>query len=257
MKKVALVTGGSSGIGRAVVHAFESHGWKVRSFSRRDGVDITDAAAVSAAVARLVEEEGRIDALVNNAGIGVFGAAEEASLDDVRRQMDVNFVAAASLVQKALPQMRKQGFGRIVNVASLAAAFPLPYQSFYSASKAALLAWTRALDGEVSRFGVRAVAVCPGDVRTGFTDARSCVGNSEDGAASPYAAQVKRALEKASKSERGGQTPETVANCIYACVTSKNPPLVVTPGAGLAWLERFSRILPRSLVSKLVARIYA
>ena len=254
MKKVALVTGGSSGIGRAVVHLFEGNGWKVRSFSRREGVDITDAVAVSAAVKRLVDEEGRIDVLVNNAGIGVFGAAEETSIDEVRRLMDVNFVAATSIVQKVLPQMRKQGAGRIVNIASLAAAFPLPYQSFYSASKAALLAWTRALDGEVSRFGVRAVAVCPGDVRTGFTDART---RSGEASSSCYAAQVDRALEKASKSERGGQTPEKIAKCVYFCATAKRPPLVVTPGAGLAWLERVSRVLPRSLVSKLVERIYA
>ena len=254
MKKVALVTGGSSGIGRAVVRLFESHGWKVRSFSRREGVDITDAGAVADAVKRLVEEEGRIDVLVNNAGIGVFGAAEETSIDDVRRLMEVNFVAAASIVQDVLPQMRRQGGGRIVNIASLAASFPLPYQSFYSASKAALLAWTRALDGEVSRFGVHAVAVCPGDVRTGFTDARTCSGKTSSGC---YAAQVERALEKASKSERGGQSPETVAKCVYSCATAKRPPLVATPGAGLAWLERVSRILPRALVSKLVARIYA
>lgn len=254
MDKVALVTGGSSGIGRATVDVFRAHGWKVHSFSRREGVDITDASAVAAAVGRVMEEEGRIDALVNNAGFGIFGAAEEASMDEVRRLMEVNFVAAASLVQTVLPQMRRQGGGRIVNVASLAASFPLPYQSFYSASKAALLAWTRALDGEVSRFGVRAVAVCPGDVRTSFTDARR---HTEKTAANCYAEQVERALEKASKSERGGQSPDVVAKCIYSCATAKNPPLVTTPGFGFAWLERVSRLLPRSLVSKLVARIYA
>ena len=254
MDNVALVTGGSSGIGRAAVDVFRAHGWKVFSFSRRDGVDITDAAAVAAAVGRIVEGEGRIDALVNNAGVGIFGAAEETSIEDIRRIMEVNFIAAASLVQAVLPQMRRQGGGRIVNVASLAASFPLPYQSFYSASKAALLAWTRALDGEVSRFGIHAVAVCPGDVRTGFTDARTCAGGT---GSKCYAAQVERALDKASKSERGGQSPEIVANCIYSCATLKNPPLVVTPGAGLAWLERVSRILPRALVSRLVARIYA
>ena len=137
---------------------------------------------------------------------------------------------------------------------SSTASFPLPYQSFYSASKAALLVWTRALDGEVSRFGVRAVAVCPGDVRTGFTDARTRTSPSASGC---YDEHVERALAKASKSEREGQFPETIAKCVYSCATARNPPLVVTPGVGLAWLERASRILPRSLVSKLIARIYA
>ena len=254
MDKVALVTGGSSGIGLATVDVFRNHGWKVRSFSRREGVDVTDASAVSAAVGRIVAEEGRIDALVNNAGMGIFGAAEKTPMEDVRRIMEVNFVSAALLAQTVLPQMRIQGGGRIVNVASLAASFPLPYQSYYTASKAALLAWTRALDGEVSHFGIHAVAVCPGDVRTGFTDARTCADKNVSGC---YAAHVSRALGKASKSERGGQSPDVIANCIYSCATAKNPPLVTTPGAGLAWLERVSRILPRSLVSKLIARIYA
>ena len=131
--------------------------------------------------------------------------------------------------------------------------FPLPFQSFYSASKAALVSWTRAVSGEVSRFGIRVSAVCPGDVRTGFTAARRFDGKGD----SEYGGAVSRALAKAEASERIGCEPEVVARTIFRQATARHPRIVVTAGAGMASLDVLSRFLPRSLVSRLVSRIYA
>ena len=252
-RRVAIVTGGSSGIGAAALAMFRAKGWNAISFSRREGVDATDRAALSAAVEKTVSDFGRIDAIVNNAGSGIFGASERADAGEVGRLFDLNFNAALALSSLAIPHMRRRGCGRIINVASAAAIFPLPFQSVYSASKAALLAWTRALDWEVRRFGIRATAVCPGDVRTGFTAARTPSLDGDD----EYGGAIAKALAKANAAENGGQDPSVAARAIVRAATCRNPPLVVVPGAGYAWLDRLSRLLPRAWVSAAVGRIYS
>lgn len=266
---VALLTGGTSGIGRSAAELFAAKGWKVYELSRREAEstdsivhlrgDLADADSLKTAVDEVLRREGRIDALVNNAGMGVFGAAETADMAAVRRQFEVNFFGAVTLVQLVLPIMRAQRQGRIVNVASCAAFFPLPYQSFYSATKAALVNWTRAVDGEVAPFGVRLCAICPGDVKTGFTDARISGDRSRTSAGDIYENAEKQALSKASESERRGQSPEVVA-CEIVRFAGKfaggRPPLVAIPGWQYAWLDRLSRLLPRTWVSRLIAKFY-
>ena len=241
--KVALITGGSSGIGLETMTLLRPYDWQVVSFSRRDGVDITDDAALDRALKRLIEEYGRIDALINNAGVGSFGKVETTEEGIYRRQFEVNFFAAVKLTQKVLPIMRKNGGGKIVNVASMAAMLPLPYQSFYSATKAALLNWSRALAGEVKKDKIRVTVVCPGDVQTGFTDAR--IEKVES-----------KALSKAERAERGGMAPHEVAREIVKFIQAKRPPLVAIPGAKYAALDRICRLLPRSWVSTLIEKFY-
>lgn len=250
--KVAIVTGSSSGIGRATSDLFRKNGWHVIGFSRREGVDVTDDQAVDAAIRRILQDYGRIDVLVNNAGVGTLGASEFLPEVDLRKQLEVNFIAVVRLTQKILPAMRSQGFGRIINIASAAVMFPLPFQSVYSATKAAVFAWSRALSGEIERFGIGVTVVCPGDIRTGFTEARtfSPLGDVV------YSGSVARALEKAAASEKGGGMPEFIARKIFSCAVASRPPLVVVPGWKYRLLDVFSRILPRGLVSKLVARLY-
>ena len=249
---VALVTGSSSGIGQAVAERFRSAGWTVVGFSRREGVDLTDDASVAAGLKLALERHGRIDVLVNNAGTGIFGVAEFARTEDIRRQFEVNFFAAVALTQKVLGIMRGQGGGRIVNVASAAALFPLPFQSYYTATKAALLAWSRSLAGEVGRLGIKVSAVCPGDVKTGFTAARTVSSAGDE----IYGGAVERALRKAAASEESGMKPESIAAEVFACATARRPPLVAVPGLGYAWLDRLARLLPRTLVSRLITRFY-
>ena len=262
-KSVVLLTGGTSGIGSAAVKRFRDSGWRVYEISRRaaggDGTpeithiqgDLTKIETLKAAVERVVEAEGRIDALVNNAGFGIFGAAETTNMDDVRRQFEVNFFGTVALTQLVLPIMRRQGGGRIINVASCAAFFPLPYQSYYSATKAALLTWARAMAGEVRQFGVEVVTICPGDINTEFGKARIIGGERT--------AEEARALQKAEASEKGGMAPVVVAKEIVRfanCNVVKRVPLVAIPGLKYAWLDRAARLLPRTWVSRLIEKWY-
>ena len=180
-KKIALVTGGTSGIGLAAVNALHEAGVTVYETSRRDARlenavhlpgDVTDEAAMARVVQEVLDREGRIDILVCCAGFGISGAVEYTELSAAKKQLDVNFFGVVNAVKAVLPQMRERGSGRIVIVSSVAGAIAIPFQTYYSVSKAALNAYVAALRSELRPYGVTATAVMPGDIATGFTDAR-------------------------------------------------------------------------------------
>ena len=274
-----LITGGSSGIGRAAATMFARRGAIVYEMSRRessdqDGVihirgDVTDPDDRCRAVKSVLSARGNIDVLVNNAGTGSFGSAETERGDIIRRQFEVNFFAAVEMTRLVLPSMREHGSGRIINVCSLAAYFPLPFQSYYSASKAALENWSRAISGELSAFNIFVTCICPGDTQTCFTAARIAADRPSDFGDSPqeksrnvYENAVNRAYSKVFKSETRGQSPEKVAAEIVRFAgdspskSGDRPPLVAIPGFGDAWIDRLARLLPRSWVSRLICRFY-
>lgn len=178
-KKVALVTGASSGIGEAAALQLLSAGYRVYGTSRRGAdagdrafpllaLDVTDDASVAAAIAQLVEREGRIDLLVNNAGVGVTGAAEESSIEQVHALFETNFHGVVRVTNAVLPIMRRQGSGRILNIGSGLGLIPAPFNAYYSATKHALEGYSESLDHEVRGFGVRIVVIEPGATRTAF-----------------------------------------------------------------------------------------
>ena len=260
--QTVLISGGTSGIGRAAAQMFLARGWRVYELSRRvEGTvqgathlaaDVTDAEACADAVARTLAEAGRIDALVNNAGVGAAGAAETMPMDEARRDMEVNFFGAVTLTRLVLPAMRAQGGGRIVNVASAAAMLPTPFQSFYAASKAALLAWGRALSGEVAPFGIKVTTVCPGDAATGFTAARR---TAKPGDA--YGGALAAATARMAQDERDGG--EEAVRAIAAAVVRAacgGGRAVVVPGWRFAALTALARLLPAGFADRLVARHY-
>lgn len=163
MNKVCLITGGTSGIGKAAARYIIRENYKVYEISRHAPdtaecehitADVTDDAAVKNAVDFIVSQEGRIDLLINNAGFGISGAAEFTDIADVKRQFDVNFFGAVRMCKAVIPVMRRQGCGRIINVGSVAGAVPIPFQSFYSATKAALSSFTMSLANEIRPFGI-------------------------------------------------------------------------------------------------------
>ena len=171
-QKVAVVTGGTSGIGRATALALKDAGCTVYELSRRaEGVeglhhisaDVTDESAVNAAVAQVIAAEGQIDILVNNAGFGISGAIEFTSTTDARSLFDVNFFGMVNMNRAVVPLMRAAGHGRIVNLSSVAAPVPIPFQAYYSATKAAVNAYTMALANELRPFGVTVCALSEGD----------------------------------------------------------------------------------------------
>ena len=177
MRKVAFVTGGSSGIGRCTAIALRQAGCVVYEFSRRDnpiegvyhiGVDVTDEAAVNSVVSRITQDCG-VSILVNCAGNGISGAVEFTELRDAKAQFEVNFFGMVNMNKAVLPYMRKQGAGRIINISSVAAVAHIPFQTYYSASKAAIESYTCCLANEVKPFGISVTCVQPGDICTGFT----------------------------------------------------------------------------------------
>ncbi|MBO7051430.1 MAG: SDR family oxidoreductase, partial [Prevotella sp.] len=185
--KTMIITGGSSGIGKATAELFAKNGYKVYELSRRNPAtpslaesgeichikcDVTDAEACNKAVEQVIAAEGKVDVLISNAGMGISGAVEFTTTEDMRRQMDVNFFGAVNITQAVLPYMRKAKKGNIIFVSSVMAAYGLPFQAFYSASKFAINGFAQALTNEVRPFNVKVAVLMPGDVKTGFTDAR-------------------------------------------------------------------------------------
>ena len=169
---IAVVTGSSSGIGSCVCSRLASRGYKVYGLSRRgvapDGceglsVDISDEKAVNDAIGTIFSKEGRIDLLINNAGMGIAGPIEFTSTEDANNIMDVNFMGQFYCTRAVLPYMRQQASGRIVFVSSVAGSMAIPYQAFYSAGKAAINAFALSLRNEVRDFGIDVCAVEPGD----------------------------------------------------------------------------------------------
>ena len=181
MQRVVVISGGSSGIGKALTELYIAQGDQVYELSRsgmdRPGlvhltVDLRQEAQIAAAIERIGREAGRIDLLLNNAGMGVSGALERTESAQARLLFDVDFFAVYLCCKYALPWLRQSTDGRIITTSSVAAVFSIPYQSFYSAAKAAVNAMTLALANEVRPFGIQVAAFLPGDVRTGFTTAR-------------------------------------------------------------------------------------
>lgn len=187
------------------------------SFAAHFSVDVTDEAAVQKAVAAVLEKEGKVDLLVNCAGFGISGAVEFTSLEDAKRQIDVNFFGMVNCTKAILPSMRKAKSGRIVNISSVAGVVPIPFQTYYSVSKAAINSYTCAVANEVAPFGVSLCAIQPGDIASGFTDARkkTLEGDTE------YGGRICKSVAVMEKDERGGMKPET-AGVYIAKIALKN-----------------------------------
>lgn len=260
MGKVVVITGASSGIGRATAGLLAREGYLVYDVSR-SGVstpelrhvtaDVTSEAQVAAAMQEICSEAGSIDILVNNAGMGISGPVEFTALADARRIFDVNFFGAFLCTKACLPYLRASG-GRIVNLSSVAAPLAIPYQAFYSATKSAINSLTLALRNEVAPLGVTVCAVMPGDARTGFTAARRKASAGDD--VYPHARHAVAAMEK---DEQNGMPPETVAAVVRKAATVPHPHPLYTAGGKYKLFVLINKLLPLSLINRLVGKIYA
>lgn len=263
--RAALITGCSSGIGEATARRLAQRGWPVYATARRIEsiehlaqagcrlltLDVTDEDSMSAAVAEVEREHGAVGALVNNAGYSQSGAIESVSMEDVRRQFETNLFGAIRMCQLALPGMRAQRFGRIVNVSSMGANFTFPGGGLYHASKYALEAVSDALRFEVAGFGVAVVVLQPGLILTRFGQAATASMDSlrpapggENG--SPYAAfnaTVAKATgdvyENALLAKLGGP-PEAVAKVVERAIGARRPRprYRITPSAHMLIAQR-------------------
>lgn len=260
--KIAVVTGGSSGIGRCAAAALRKKGCTVYELSRRDipleGVvhiyaDVTDEGSVISAISKIIDEQGKIDVVVNCAGFGISGAVEFTELEDAKRQFDVNFFGMVSINKAVLPHMRKNGKGRIVNISSVAAVAHIPFQTYYSATKAAIESYTCALANEVRPFGISVTCVQPGDICTGFTEARSKSVIGDD----VYSGRIGRSVEGMEKDEKNGMSPEKAGRYIAKIALKRAVKPIYTLGFGYKCLSVLCKLLPCRLRNWIVGLLYA
>jgi NAD(P)-dependent dehydrogenase (short-subunit alcohol dehydrogenase family) len=238
MSEVVVVTGASSGIGRACAERLSREGWTVVGASRRGTstpgwaplvMDVDDDASVAEGLGSVVAEHGQIDAVVTCAGWGLAGAVEETPIEDARDQFETLFWGTVRVVQGVLPAMRERGRGRIVLMSSIGGIVSLPFQAFYSAAKFALEGYGEALAYEVAPFAIDVTLVEPGNIRTGFTAARREVADP-GGGSSAYTAAASRAVGKMAEDESAGVDPAKVAETVLRVLGSDRPPRRVSVG---------------------------
>ncbi len=255
-----IITGASSGIGLVTARRLASEGHKVFGLSRRKlndepftsiSCDITDYAQVKKVLKEINDEVHHIDALINNAGMGISGAAEYATEEDIKRIFDVNLLALINACKEITPYLKKNGGGKIINVSSVAAVIPIPFQAYYSASKAAVLSFSYALRIELKSFNIDVSAVLPGDTKTGFTTARIKNQSGDD-----YNGRIQKSVSKMEKDEQQGMSPESVSKVINKILNKKHPPACKAIGFGYKAITLLSKILPTRLTLFIVKKLY-
>ena len=232
MKKVILITGASSGFGKISAEYLAQKGYIVYGTSRnpkeeRIGnirmlkMDVTDTTSVEAAVSTLLSEQQQIDVLINNAGMGICGALELATAEEINLQMGTNFMGTVNVCNAVIPHMRNAGGGKIINISSIGGVLGLPFQGYYSASKFAVEGYSETLSLEMRPFNIKVCLIEPGDFATNFTDSRKISQSTED---SPfYAATFQRTLNIIEHEERNGGNPILIAKAIHRIVKKKHP----------------------------------
>lgn len=266
-QKVVLITGATSGIGLACAAHLAGRGWHV--FGTRLGssagtptgsafemitMDVDDDASVQAGVDSLLAKTGRLDGVVNNAGISLMGPIEDTATDEAKAQMETNFFGVLRVCRATLPALRKQGGGHMINVSSLAAVVGLPFSGLYSASKFALEGMTESLRHETRPFGIQVVLVEPGDFRTAITSKRRTTRASETNAA--YREEFARFKVKQDQDEAQAPDPQAVANLIEAILNNPRPRLRYTVGMiGQRIVVPLKKFLPQSLFEWLFRRV--
>lgn len=262
MNKVALVTGGSSGIGLQTARALQKKGCKVYTISRNafsmQGIhhiiaDVTSAEQIEAVVAVILQKEGRLDIVVNNAGFGISGGAEFTAMDAAQRQMQVNFLGCSNVCRAVLPVMRQQGSGRIVNLSSVAAVVPIPFQAFYSASKAAINAYTMAVANEVKPYGISLCAVMPGDIKTNFTAVRQKEYTGDD----VYGGRISRSVSKMEADEQNGMSAEKAGAYIAKIALKKAVKPLYAIRIDYKLITILAKLLPGGLLNGIIRKLYA
>jgi NAD(P)-dependent dehydrogenase (short-subunit alcohol dehydrogenase family) len=262
-RPVALVTGASSGIGKAAALALADAGFQVIGTSRdtarvtaRDGVtyldlDVARDESAAAVVRQVIDRFGRLDVLVNNAGIGSAGAAEENSAAQAQAVFDVNVFGVIRMTRAVLPHMRARGSGRIINISSVLGFLPAPYGALYAASKHAVEGYSESVDHEVREHGVRVLLVEPAYTSTGF----GANAVQPDTPLPAYARQRHIADQVVAASIKDGDDPATVAKVIVTAATDPKPKLRYTAGPAAGRVATLRRIIPARAFDKQIRKL--
>jgi NAD(P)-dependent dehydrogenase (short-subunit alcohol dehydrogenase family) len=258
-QKVALVTGVSSGIGRATATALAEEGFRTFG-TMRDAtkvsqgprkvelvpLDVRDEGSIRSAVNTVLERAGRIDVLVNNAGIALIGSSEETSIEEARHLFETNFFGVLRLTQQLLPVMRSQRSGRIINISSVVGFLPAPYMAVYAASKHAIEGYSESLDHELRQFGIHVSLIEPGFTRTDLARNAPVVAQPQQ----PYSRERGLAIEAIRKAISSGDDPTQVASVVLKALRDREPRLRYQAGHEAKTLSRLKTWAPSKLVDK-------
>ena len=257
MKKTAIITGASSGIGAATVVQLLSDGWTVYACARRTErmvalakqgaitleLDVTSDASMQAVVETVLRQSTRIDALINNAGYGSYGALEDVPLEEGRQQFEVNVFGLARLTQLVLPAMRAQGAGKILNITSVGGKIYEPLGSWYHATKFAVEGLSDCLRMEVKSFGIDIIVIEPGAIKTEWSGiAQQKV--LEYSGATAYAEQAKQRAGMLAYADSIASAPQVIATTISKALKARKPKTRYAAGSGAFMILLLRRLLP-------------
>ena len=263
--QVILITGASSGFGKTTAASLVDEGYIVYGTSRKamedtDGIkmlemDLTRPESIQRGIDRILTEQGHIDILINNAGLGISGALELTTGEEIDRQMNTNFLGVVQTCKAILPVMRKAGQGTIINISSIGGLIAVPFQGYYSASKFAVEGFSEALQYEVRPFGIRVCLVEPGDFCTNFT-ANRCI--SDATLAHPdYQMAFTQTIAAIEEMERKGTHPDKLARTISRLIKKRRPPFRTKTGPiEQVLFARCKGWLPDRLVAWVVRKGY-
>jgi NAD(P)-dependent dehydrogenase (short-subunit alcohol dehydrogenase family) len=260
MSKVVLITGGSSGIGKSIGEFLHHKGFVVYGTSRNPervlnsifplvALDVRNPESIQTAVTKIIATSGRLDIVINNAGVGITGPLEEIPSQEIKNNFETNFFGPIEVMKAVLPQMRAQKSGLIINVTSIAGYMGLPYRSIYSASKGALELVTEALRMEVKSFGIHITNVAPGDFATNIASGRY---HAPAAVGSAYEESYGESLRTIDQHVDNGSNPSEMAAAVYKVIQTKEPKIHYKVGA---FTQKFSIVLKRILPDKIYEKI--
>ncbi|MHA1399835.1 MAG: SDR family oxidoreductase [Candidatus Heimdallarchaeaceae archaeon] len=259
--KVVLITGGTRGIGKVTADLLRSKGMKVytttRNLEKVEGskdyilqLDVTDEESVKACVKEVIDREGKIDVLINNAGYSICGPLVDTTIEELKDVYDTNVFGVHRMVREIFPIMKKQGYGKIVTLGSYGGRLSIPFQGLYSATKAALSMYSDALKMELYSDGIDVCLIEPGDTSTDFHSGRKYTKGFEDNEV------AKRAIEKMHKDEKSGTNPKKVAKKILKAIKAKYSKPRYPVGFQTVWVGVARHILPRKTQQRVLKLYY-
>jgi NAD(P)-dependent dehydrogenase (short-subunit alcohol dehydrogenase family) len=260
MSKVVLITGGSSGIGKSIGEFLQQKGFTVYGTSRNPerildsvfplvALDVRDVNSIRAAVSKVIETSGRLDVVINNAGVGITGPLEEIPMQEMKNNFETNFFGPIEVMKAVLPQMRSQKAGLIINITSIAGYMGLPYRGIYSASKGALELITESLRMEVKSFGVHITNVAPGDFATNIASGRFHAPVIQGSA---YESAYGNTLKAMDEHVDSGSNPTEMAEAVYKIIQTPEPKIHYKVGV---FMQKFSIVLKRILPDKIYEKM--